>query len=127
MKKNNIFTFTKLGLFLGSWLFFSSFYFVSNTAWSQTSPLPSDAISNEPQIKGIEPWGAFRGWSPDVPYGQNSIDRINKSNLNNKPETKEKGSMVIDKKDLNSSSSDEVDELSSGAFRGWSPSVPYGK
>ena len=132
MKKKNKFTLNHLGLFLGLWLLFFPFYFAANTAWSQTSSLPNNSISNEPQIKDIESWGAFRGWSPDVPYGQNSLDRINKNKLNNKSEANEKGSIVIDKKDLNPSSieintSDEVDDMSSGAFRGWCPSVPYGE
>lgn len=132
MKKKNKFTLNHLGLCLGLWLLFFPFYFAANTAWSQTSSLPNNSISNEPQIKDIESWGAFRGWSPDVPYGQNSLDRINKNKLNNKSEANEKGSIVIDKKDLNPSyieinTSDEVDDMSSGAFRGWSPSVPYGE
>jgi len=132
VKKIKKFTLNHFGLFLGLGLFFSPFYFVANTAWSQTSSLPNNPISKEPQIKDVESWGAFRGWSQEVPYGQNPLDRINKSKLNNKSEANEKGSIVIDKKDLNSSpieinSSDEDDELSSGAFRGWSPRVPYGK
>ena len=78
---------------------FSPLNFVVNTAWSQTSSLSNKPISNAPQIKDVESWGAFRGWSPAVPYGQNSLGKINKSKLNNKSEAKEKGSMVIDKKD----------------------------
>jgi hypothetical protein len=103
---------------------------VVNSAWSETSTLSNNPISSEPQIKDVETWGAFRGWSPEVPYGQNSANPIDTENKNEDRQMKEED-LVRNKDDqINSTVSDqsqvEIDEDKSwGAFRNWSPRVPY--
>ena len=102
------------------------------TAWSETDTLTDDQ-KRDPEIQDVQPWGAFRGWSPSVPYGQTSPDPINRSDSTDSLPV-EVGSEISSSENevypsisenSNSSAPNDNDE-SWGAFRGWSPAVPYG-
>ena len=41
---------------------------IVQTAWSETNA-SSVNQKEEPEIMDSQSWGAFRGWSPAVPYG----------------------------------------------------------
>ena len=101
-----------------------------NLAWSETTSL-KDKDKGEPAIEEVESWGAFRGWSPAVPYGQTSTNPVDKENTNADRQINEETSMGNEDDQINSTFSDqspaEIDEDKSwGTFRNWSPRVPYG-
>ena len=105
---------------------------VVDSAWSETSTLSNNPISNEPEIEDVDSWGAFRGWSPAVPYGQKSLNPLNKQSSNINHHVEQENPIVMNNEKLNPASSvvnssDEDSDESTGAFRGWSPSIPYGE
>lgn len=132
MLKNFKFVGVGFLLFLGfTMVSFQPGFRIVETAWSETNTL-SDSHKNDPEIKDAQSWGAFRGWSPSVPYGEKSSDQTNILNSDNSPPMDEKFLTNRDEakpdepsRTDNSSINQEVDE-SLGAFRGWSPAVPYG-
>ena len=108
---------------------FLIFCIFMNLAWSETNSL-KDKDKGEPAIEEVESWGAFRGWSPEVPYGQNSTNPIDTENKNEDRQMKEENLVGNEDDQINSTVSDqsqvEIDEDESwGAFRNWSPKVPY--
>ncbi len=121
--------------FLWFWVFalisFQPYFQIIETAWSETGAV-TDNQDSDPVIEDSQPWGAFRGWSPSIPYGKTSSDQTNRLDLANDPpvdktnspngnETQSDESSIIE----NSSEIEGPDE-SLGAFRGWSPAIPYG-
>ena len=78
-----------------------------NLAWSETTSL-KDKDKGEPAIEEVEPWGAFRGWSPAVPYGQNSANPVDKENKNPDRQINEEISMDNEDDELNSTLNDQI-------------------
>jgi len=102
-----------------------------NHAWAETASIKENN-KGEPVIEEVKPWGAFRGWSPEVPYSQNSANPIDTENTNQDRQINEETSMGNGNDETKSTVSDqsqvEIDEDKSwGAFRNLSPRVPYGK
>lgn len=102
-------------------LSFSGVLFLVNSA---------SAVENKANqsIENVKPWEAFRGWAPSVPYGRSKDEAksTKKLTINEKPlsNTKEGETKTASPEKVSTEKKDDIKPWE--AFRGWSPSVPYG-
>jgi hypothetical protein len=101
---------------------------IVNNVWSEPNAL-SVIKKTDPDVNNVESWGAFRGWSPSVPYGSGSIEPDSSTKIIDNPSFSEAPSprrqeTQSEKPSLTDNTSEDTGE-SWGAFRGWSPAVPY--
>lgn len=106
-------------------LSFSGVLFLVNSA---------SAVENKANqsIENVKPWEAFRGWAPSVPYGQTysskDVSESTKKLLSiekNSFSKKEKEAKATNLEEDSNKKEDHIKPWE--AYRGWAPSVPYGK